>query len=132
MYAQLYSDVEECFCTRMTTCWIVRTGRTLSTDRSARWGWGSSSRTRLVVSAVSVKPRERLNEVIANHRQELDSHCKVMKIRECVKNTPEGGMQKWGGEGDFKRPFLWGGDQLGELFRAASAVVGAIAPFGGL
>ena len=56
----------------MTTCWIVRTGRTLSTDRSARWGWGSSSRTRLVVSAVSVKPRERLNDVIANHRQELD------------------------------------------------------------
>ena len=76
-----------------------------------------------MVSAVSVKHKERLNEVIANHRQELDNHCKVMKIRECVKNTPEGGDAKMGGEGDFKRPFLWGGDQLGELFRAASAVI---------
>ena len=41
-----------------------------------------------MVSAVSVKPKERLNKVIANHRQELDNHCKVMKIREYVKNTP--------------------------------------------
>ena len=31
----------------------------------------------LVVSAVSVKLREQLNDVIANHRQELDNHCKV-------------------------------------------------------
>ena len=115
----------------MTTCWIVRTGRTLSTDRSARWGWGSSSRTRLVVSAVSVKPRERLNEVIANHRQELDNHCKVMKIRECVKNTPEGGDAKMGGGGRLQAPVFVGGRPTWRTFQGCQCSGGGYSPFWG-
>ena len=86
-----------------------------------------------MVSAVSVKPRERLNDVIANHRQELDvQSLQGNENKGVCQKHPRGGGCKNGGGGRLQAPVFVGGDQLGELFRAASAVVGAIAPFGGL
>ena len=116
----------------MTTCWIVRTGRTLSTDRSARWGWGSSSRTRLVVSAVSVKPRERLNDVIANHRQELDVQSLQGNENKgvCQKHPRGGGMQKWGG-GRLQAPVFVGGRPTWRTFQGCQCSGGGYSPFWG-